>query len=346
MNPYDFVRIDWDAGIDRRRPNLHDRFSGLSGRIEGTITTLTPLFIPEPGVHSPKSSLTNGHHHPIIPGSSLKGLFRSLAETIGPGCWWLFKGEHEHKLPHVFRQCPKGGNLCIACRMFGLIEGRKNGMLLLGHVGFDDAVCQEPQDHPAVYTIILSSPKPRHRAFYLYKNGKLAGRKYYFHHSTPPYDPGCWLPKGKASSQRDAQNQYIKPLGADSVFTFSAHFDNLAQDELCLLLYTLVLEPGVHHKIGYAKPAGLGSVKIALTRLELVDYNQRYTSPSGGKTVYQGDELDQFVGGKIGRYTGDEASITLQDLRRIWAWPGRSDIQYPSWSWFQHNSERRLHETP
>jgi len=347
MYPYDFVRIDWNAGVERHPPTPHNRFDGVSGRIEGTITALPPLFICGRGRVSPQRFLTNPHHQPIIPGSSLKGLFRSLGETGGPGCWCLFKGEHEHKLPRDFKQCPRGDDLCVACRMFGLIErGKRKGMLLLGHVGFEDAVCQQPVDHPAIYTIILGGPKPHHTAFYLDKNGKLAGRKFYSHHSTPPRDVGCWLPKGKATSQRNAQNQYIKPLGTGSVFTFSAHFESLAEDELRLLLYTLVLEPGMHHKVGYAKPAGLGSVEIAMTRLELVDYSQRYTSPNGGETVHEGNDLRRFVDAQIAPYVNDQTSITLQDLRRIWAWPGRDNIRYPSWSWFQNNPRKRLHEAP
>lgn len=345
MNPYDFVRINWKAGVKRRRPSPHDRFEGWSGRLEGTIKTLTPLFIPSNDTRTrpPKPFLTNAHRRPIIPGSSLKGLFRSLVETVGPGCWWLFKGEHEHRLPDDFQQCPKHGELCVACRMFGLIQGQT---LLLGHVGFEDAVCQEPTDHPALYTIILSNPKPRHTAFYLDEKDNLAGRKFYFHHSTPPVDAGEWLPKGRASGQFDAQNQYIKPIGPDSVFTFSAHFDNLAQDELRLLLYALVLEPGMRHKIGYAKPAGLGSVEVALTRLETVDYRRRYTSPDGGIEVYKDEKLERFVQRQIQPYVKDKTSVTLRDLRRIWAWPGRDDLRYPDWGWFQRNPRKRLSKTP
>ena len=45
MNPYDFVPIDWD------NPNLnaivlypHDRFKGISGKIQGTITAKDTYF--------------------------------------------------------------------------------------------------------------------------------------------------------------------------------------------------------------------------------------------------------------------------------------------------------------
>jgi CRISPR/Cas system CSM-associated protein Csm3 (group 7 of RAMP superfamily) len=343
MNPYDFVRIDWDKGVQRRPAAKHDHFEGLSGRIEGTITTLTPFFIPRKDNRSPKRFLTNAQLQAVIPGSSLKGLIRSLVETVGYGCWWLFDSKNG-KLPHDFVQCRDANQLCVACRMFGLIQG---GALLLGHVGFDDALCDDPQPHDPIYTIILSSPKPDHTAFYLDKSGKhVAGRKFYFHHSRRPVDKGDWRPKG--AHAHDAQNQYINPIGPDSVFSFSAHFDNLAQDELDLLLYALALEPEMRHKLGYAKPAGLGSVEIALTRLELVDYRQRYTSPDGGRAVYTGDALKAYVDGQVAPYVDDKSLVTLQDLRRIWKWPGRDDLRYPDWGWFNQpgNNKKRLSETP
>ncbi len=360
MYPYDFVRIDWKKGVKRRRYAPHDSFSGLSGRIQGTITTLTPFFIPQHKSRisrrdlgrSLKPFLANGQNQPIIPGSSLKGLTRSLVETVGYGCWWLFKGEYpakekgkkvnyQNELPGPFHQCQAKEDLCVACRMFGLTQGDK--VSLLGHVGFDDAICEQPVAYQAIYTIILSDPKPRHTAFYLDK-GKhhLAGRKFYYHHSVLPRDVGGW----KISSRSKRQNQYIKPIDADSVFTFSAHFDNLAQDELGLLLYALALEPGMRHKLGSAKPAGLGSVEIALTRLEIIDYHQRYTAPGGGKTVYEEDALGRFVDGQIAPFVNDTTSVTLQDLRRIWKWPGRNDIKYPRYYWFQDNPTTRLSGTP
>jgi CRISPR/Cas system CSM-associated protein Csm3 (group 7 of RAMP superfamily) len=356
-NPYDFVRIDWDRGVERRSPSFHDRFEGLSGRIEGTITTLTPFFIQEPEENALwriryQRHIINNNGHPIIPGSSLKGLIRNLVETVGYGCWWLFKGEYPAKekgrkiyyqLPDPFYQCEMKENLCVACRMFGMVQGRDAS--LKGHVHFDEAICTQPVEHDPIYTIILSTPKPRHTSFYLDKDDNPAGRKFYFHHSTPPEDREGWRPK-KASSQNDAQNQYIQPLGAGSVFTFSAHFDNLAPDELRLLLYALVLEDNVRHKFGYGKPAGLGSVHIELTRLEMIDYEQRYVTPDGGKTVYEGEQLASYVMEQTAPYRNDQDNVTLHDLRRIWKWPGHDDIRYPSWQWFQdpENRHKRLDE--
>jgi CRISPR/Cas system CSM-associated protein Csm3 (group 7 of RAMP superfamily) len=371
MNPYDFVRINWNRGVTRRDPAPHNRFTGgLCGRIEGTITTLTPLFIPATLDLQQKEALQRGNRaidfahnsqrQPVIPGSSLKGLFRSLVETLGPGCWWLFDGsyksrdgsatirsDYSQKLPRSFRQCPQGGGLCVACRLFGLIKGRT---LLLGKVGFEDAVCAAPEQHAAIYTPALDTPKARHAAWYLDAGGeRVAGRKFYFHFADIAQErgpkqtrSGIWL------------NSLIEPLGPGSRFTFSATFDNVDADEWAVLLYALTLERtdwghdrDVRHKLGYAKPAGLGSVAVELTRLTLVDYQQRYTAPDRGMTAYTGAALQDYVNEQIRPFRQDN-SPTLLDLRRIWRWPPHPGVTYtyPGQDWFKEHPTAPIEETP
>ncbi|MBU0496239.1 MAG: hypothetical protein KKA73_07130 [Chloroflexi bacterium] len=307
---------------------------------------MMPLFIPDRRNLAPKRFVTNAQGQPIIPGSSLKGLVRGLVETIGPGCWWLFDGTYERgaadyrdKLPQEFQQCPRDGHLCVACRMFGLIRG---GTLLLGHVGFEDAICEKPVAHDPIYTPILDAPKPHHTAWYLDSAGRqVAGRKFYFHSSE------IRTSREIRRSRRGVElNQHITPIGPDSVFTFSGWFDNLAQDELALLLYALMLEPGMRHKIGYAKPAGLGSIEVRLTRLEFVDYGQRYATPDRGWTVYAGDELEHFMADQVAPHIASQ-SITLQDLRRIWAWPPAQDVRYgyPTRDWFNQHPRAPISAT-
>ena len=328
MNPYDFVRIDWSQGVERRPATRPDRFQGQSGRVQGTITTLTPLFIPSYGQQ--ELHVTNRNREAIIPGTSLKGLIRSLVETIGPGCWWLF-GTGNGKLPRPFQQCQNQDKLCVTCRMFGLIQG---DTLLLGNVGFEDAVCAECTSDDPMFTPILMGPKPEH-SWYRDNRGNVVGRKFYFHNTRT------------IKGRQNPHNRRIRPVAPENRFTFSAQFTNLADDELRLLLYALQLEPTMRHKIGYAKPAGLGSVQIELTCLELIDYAQRYTTPSQGKTTYTGDALQEYVAQRIALYTENQTSGTLTDLRRIWAWPPPEDVvyDYPTRRWFDQNPDKPISAT-
>src|SRR5262249_14895119 len=90
MNPYDFVRVDWQTPSARRPATPQACLRGLCGLREGPLTTLTPFFIPGKGREDPRRFLRDGHNRCIIPGASLKGLFRSLVETVGGCAWWFF----------------------------------------------------------------------------------------------------------------------------------------------------------------------------------------------------------------------------------------------------------------
>jgi hypothetical protein len=357
MNPYDFVRVDWTKQPMLRSYAPNNRYSGLSGQLQGTIRTLKPFFIP---VHTseqeeqmqsekPKDYLKDGQGRALIPGSSIKGLFRSLVETIGGCSWWFFgdpqhPGSYagiQHKLPDAFHRPRDLRHLDAACRLFGLIQG---GTLFAGCVGFDDAICPDPVKHDPIYTCILSTPKPRH-GWYRDGQGGAAGRKFYFHAQNLQTAPG-WLPHRNAPSKQ-RQNQYIRPIGADSVFTFTAHFDNVAEADFALLLYAIVLEPSMRHKLGYAKPAGLGSVEIKLDWIQMVNRAARYRSGArAGAERYEGAALDAFVQQRIQPYTSNQTSLTLQGLRRIWAWPPQHELRYPTQQWFRDHPHAPIAETP
>ena len=333
MNPYDFVRIDRQQPLHKKQPSDHARFIGITGKLEGTITTLTPLFIPRSTRDTPKRFQTNAAGQHIIPGSSLKGLIRTLVETIGPGCERLLDEKANRSSSEKHSPCSQPDSLCIACRMFGLIFRET---LLEGHVRFDDAVCNNPVPYGEMYTPILGSPKQRHSVWYFAGPGGAAtGYKYYFHSRTVRT-----LSTIKETADKKVKlNQHIAPIGINSVFTFSANFDNLCEDEWQILLFALVLEPAMRHKIGYAKPAGLGSIEVALTRIETIDMQRRYISPDGGKTVHEGGMLQAYIRTQTQRFTADHTSVTLNDLRRIWQWPPPINVEYdyPTQEWFNKN---------
>ena len=339
MNPYDFVPIDWNNPPERHRPLQHDRFSEKSGKIEGTITAETPIFIfPSPkSDHEPHLFIKNNQGKHIIPGSSLKGLFRNLVETIGNGCFLLFDKKYNSKLPSNFKKC-NTDNLCIACRMFGRIPDRgDNSNLHRGKVSFNDAVEIDICTHNPVYTIVLMGPKPHHSAFYLDPNGqRIAGRKFYFHQH-----------EIQTESKKTDFNQYITPIDKGSQFAFSAQFTNLEDIELQTLLYALELKPNMRHKLGYGKPAGFGSVRFEITKLTLIDYAQRYTAARGTEYI-EGNRLEAYLSQQTRQFRDNTTSKTLNALRRIWRWDPNDETQYryPNHAWFGENSKEPISRTP
>lgn len=113
LNPYNFVRTanpphtsDPDTWLLARcAPPPHDRYIGLTGKIECTLEAVTPLFVADPGTLQPKESDPKGHKTyqffrypaadahssaPAIPGTSLRGVLRSTFEAATNSCYAHF----------------------------------------------------------------------------------------------------------------------------------------------------------------------------------------------------------------------------------------------------------------
>ncbi len=97
-NPYNFVQFieaerPQDDPLGDFAPVVHDRFVGLTGRIQCTLSVKTPLFVS----NSENVDAINPQHRayefykdsngdPAIPASSLRGMFRSIHQIITNSC--------------------------------------------------------------------------------------------------------------------------------------------------------------------------------------------------------------------------------------------------------------------
>lgn len=365
MNPYDFARIDWEHRPDRRKPAWHHRLTGASdlycGHLNIDIYAETPLFIANPAQvpsdpQQPARSMQNAHGAYIIPGSSLKGLLRSVVETLGNGCLTLFDGDYERgtvqyrqKVHPNFQHCENNTSLCIACRIFGMLKERTGGVFL-GKLNIGDAVADPERTYlyDPMYTAVLVEPKPRHAAFYLDEGRNyIAGRKFYFHHS-PDYKP-LSEPNLRFFGDKPA-NRFIQPIDYDTRFSVRLDFTNLEAHELGALLLAITLEEGMRHKIGYGKPLGLGSVQLVPTSFTLIDYAARYNpeqTSDRGISTFQGDDMwDRFYHFMD---TFTPSSPAFEDLKRIWRWPPERGVAYayPGRDWFRSpaNRDKRIKDT-
>lgn len=177
---------------------------------------------------------------------------------------------------------------------------------------------------PVVSLKILSSPKPPSPAMYFkVRNNanatyiskadlvgnptkyELKGRKRYLHalraNGTPQGLGDCggrsnavdtepWRSRN-ANQETANQKVCITPLPTGSVFLFEVDFSNLDPQELAALCASLDPHSSFEHKLGMGKPLGLGSVKITLEGLYLVDRRARYL-------------VQSFAAGAAPRYHG------------------------------------------
>lgn len=365
MNPYDFARIAWDRPPERRAPIWHHQLTGrdgqplYSGSLDVDVFAETPIFIADPrntpnDPKKPAQFMQNKGGAYIIPGSSLKGMIRSVVETLGNGCLTLFDGDYERgkvnyrrEAPNAFQHCESNTQLCIACRIFGMLKDRASGVFL-GKVNIGDAVAfaDMVKKYEAMYTAVLVEPKPHHAAFYLDEAKRhIAGRKFYFHHSPevkPLSENRLILFNGRPA------NRYIQPLDYDSQFRFRVDFTALEADEFGALLFALALDEKMRHKIGYGKPLGLGSVYLQPVGLTLIDYSARYRTAAGrGKAEMQGDAMWDVIYGHMDDFSQHHlVSSAWDDLQRIWRWKPDPDVDYyyPSKrDWFDTEASIGVH---
>ena len=361
MNPYDFARIDWSRPPERRKPIWHHRFVGAegqklySGHMDIDIYAETPIFIADPRNASPDprrpaQSMQNKQGEYIIPGSSLKGMLRSVVETLGNGCLTLFDAEYERgkvdydrMVPDEFQHCSTNIHLCIACRMFGMLKHRTSG-IFLGKINIGDArsYAEKVYKYDPMYTAVLVESKPHHEDFYLDQAKKhIAGRKYYFHHAQ---DAELHSAPGPINFGGKPANRYIQPLDYDTKFHVRIDFTNLEPDEFAAFVLAVVLEENMRHKIGYGKPLGLGSIYLVPTQLTLIDYAARYAKSDTARepSVFKEKDMWDLLNEYIDAFSRQERLqiLAMEDLRRIWRWPADTDVDY------YYPSKRDWFDTP
>lgn len=407
-NPYNFVRLGPQDQISKQSPSLHSTSQTdlLSGRLVCRLYAISPIFIPnqnennihritlQPNNDGPRSHFIYkkffdiGDGIPTIPGSSLKGDIRSVAEALANGCYSVTsKGDPHYPNPSL-APCSEWDNLCPTCRLFGMPtageaknEGEEAEPFYKGTVHFKDARLEgNAQDlyyqEPWGWLLPeLSDPKPRHRLFYAL-NYKMVGRKFYYHRDSRKPDKGNpddqkILAKYKKHPNQLPNEWYdglhrtcsIVYLGAGAIFHFEIDYQNLTKDDLALLIYALELEPklvlgedlrpamengdfvfqpgvvGVYHKIGYGKPAGLGSCAVYIQEWKRLDLKKRYETGDGWQVVSAAELRSEVEAQKLSFLRSQKAGISLldpasplrlQDLGNILRYPNKiQEIRYP-----------------
>jgi CRISPR-associated protein (TIGR03986 family) len=217
---------------------------------------------------------------------------------------------------HLSR-CHEPSTLCPACRIFGWISGEEKqapskqtayaGRVRFSHGKPVTGTIQTFED--PIPLAILSSPKPTTTNFYLVngdgrpdgkggpsyddKQARLRGRKVYRHHGRMLSEQE-YVRAGE--KKEDDQNRTVKGVLKSGAFTFTVEFENLAKEELGALLWALELE-GWHHRLGFAKPLGFGSVVINVEKLEVCDPDERYAAldNDGWRIIEKGVWREQCV---------------------------------------------------
>ncbi len=274
-HPYRLVPVR--DQVVRRRPVTEEKIVGYNGSISCTLENLTLFFIGQN--RQDRTSFLTRERRPVVPGSSLKGMLRSLAELVGGGCMVTAQSRSDQ-----YKACDRVQALCVTCRLFGMMERGQGARVHRGQVAIGDGLLREENPQTVRCEVLLNTPKPSHVAFYLHPltgQADNACRKLYFHQ---PQRRTQLLPVPEPIRQRAEPKVALLP---GHHFDFIIQFNNLQEDELSLLLYVLVLEEDVQvtvgtgqdqyrlrgplrHKLGLGKPLGMGSVHITVNSVTML----------------------------------------------------------------------------
>jgi CRISPR/Cas system CSM-associated protein Csm3 (group 7 of RAMP superfamily) len=273
--PKPFVLIDIPSTPPERKPSTtHEKFAGLTGRLELTFTVVSEYLFVGSGAYEfdPNArgdcpdvwyTFYRRNGQICVPGTSIKGAIRAIVEAISNSCVSQSR-EHERRLieldkAHLPAECKVPDSLCPACRLFGVTGFR-------GKVSFTDALPIGPIQTKRVKIPELWHHDPK-RIRKLDRARRFYERKRFEEFRNLSPERGRW---------------FVEAIPVNSAFKTTLFFENLSIEELGLLFHAwgwavegerviIAFAP----KIGGAKPRCFGSVQFdyQTTRLSLWSSN-------------------------------------------------------------------------
>lgn len=258
------------------KPNGHHRYRDdrQHGRLSLMLNVQTPLHV-STGVIAMGSdigqtvplikTMTETDQSLVIQGSSLKGCVRSIYETITNSTLAVVTPRYRREMPRERLPCNQKDRLCPASRIFGALDWQ-------GLVSFNDARCQQGG---ATVGFMPSMYRPRVERKGYYKNGRVAGRKFYYH-------------ARRAVEGSKDRGVPVQQAARTYRFATTIRFMNLQDAELGALLIALGQDQEYPFalKIGGGKPIGMGTMTVSIDKIERVgNMCDRYQSYEANPTV-------------------------------------------------------------
>ncbi len=275
--PFNFVQLGSEEKIESSRRPI--KKGNNTGKIECKIINLTPI-----SVGSEKSSeFIKYKDRYVIPASSLKGEIRNIIEVLTNSCIRNVKEKHLYvKIPEKFKACSDSNKLCFSCRMFGSVgndQEMKIEKSYRGRVYFSDAIAKSSNIKTTQISLLLGRPRveenePALNRFYLDNSKKIRGRKFFWNQKEMFVKKHLISYFPLSDEKVDSTIAYID---INQEFNFEVHFENLDDEELGTLIYSLELEKDLLHRFGRAKAYGFGSCKIEIENI-LLDNQDKYTA--------------------------------------------------------------------
>lgn len=166
-------------------------------------------------------------------------------------------------------------------------------------LSFQEAVIDKNTAEGKKETMVLGEPKPTSYLDYLTgRNGEAAtyrgdfslrGMKQYWLHEKP---------SRAAAGNNDNVGSNLYPYPQGTSFTGRIRFTNLSEEELGMLLWSLLLEKDSQQNIGKGKPYGYGRISVSLKHLNILNPDALYSSDSLCLDPYQDqkEQCEEYIG--------------------------------------------------
>ncbi|MHA1757006.1 MAG: RAMP superfamily CRISPR-associated protein [Promethearchaeota archaeon] len=257
-----FVYIDLPKNVQREKFIPHDNFKGITGIIEFQIKVISEYIFVGSGLYDYNEkdnlvyySFCKSNENYYIPGTSVKGSVRSVAEAISNSCVSQLAGEQKRgykrrpkdnekkKYLNDKSSCNKINNLCTCCRVFGTND-------YAGRINFNDAYLISGLNREIVKIGELHGPVIVKSQRKFYENKKFS----------------------KTKSKNLRKNyRYVEALKKDGKFNAILQFKNLNKAELSLILYSMGIDQNYYLKIGGAKPRSFGTVEFEINKIRILN---------------------------------------------------------------------------
>lgn len=309
--PYDFIPI---AKPRREKTVGHESIRGAgfnTGVLAFQLKTLSYLFVAggsyilSENREAPVArDFYRVNSRPAIPGSTLKGAVRSVAEAISPSCVTITRLDLS-RVPYAPKTPEEGCQpdyACPACSMFG----RLNRM---SKIVFNNAILARGELQlyrlPALFSPRASQAGQRYQ-----ENNRYKGRKFYFHGR--PFQDGRQPP--------------VEALPPDSLLRGEIRFENLTDAELGLLILALGLDTSFVLKLGGGKPACLGSIQVQPGELQLIT-PASFLRAEPDTAPLMGEAMVEVMLEKVRAAYQNKLILNdrLEKLREIWRYPNNRD---------------------
>lgn len=245
--PKPFFHINLSEKIDRTPFVPLEKIEGLTGRLDLQIQVVSDyLFVGSGGYDFRESdklvyyTFFKCDNKIVIPGTSIKGAVRSVAEGISNSCLSQWKKGERFSRSH--EKCKLNTNLCPSCKIFGTTG-------YSGRVSFSDTQSLKT-DFEIVKIGELFPPVVYQQKRKYYQNKK-------------------FNPIGDLKPEKNYR--FVEAIKKDSIFATTLNFQNLSEAELSLVLHSMGINQDFMIKIGGAKPRCFGTVKFQPKEIKLIN---------------------------------------------------------------------------